>query len=36
VFGRGRIVQRLEGDDVTKERITEQCYNSMSWANSDV
>jgi ribose transport system ATP-binding protein len=36
VFGRGRIVQQLEGDDVTKERITEQCYNSVSWASSDV
>jgi ribose transport system ATP-binding protein len=29
IFGRGRIVQQLSGADVTKERITEQCYNSV-------
>lgn len=34
VFGRGRIVQQLEGADVTKERITEQCYNSMAAASA--
>ncbi len=26
VFGRGRIVSELRGDDVVKDRITEQCY----------
>ena len=26
VFGRGRIVSELSGDDVTRERITERCY----------
>jgi ribose transport system ATP-binding protein len=30
IFARGRIVQQLRGDDVTKERITEQCYNSLA------
>ena len=30
IFGRGRIVQRLVGTQVTKERITEQCYNSQA------
>jgi ribose transport system ATP-binding protein len=29
VLGRGRIVQVLQGDDVTKERIAQQCYNSV-------
>ena len=29
IFGRGRIVQQLSGAEVTKERITEQCYNSV-------
>jgi ribose transport system ATP-binding protein len=28
VFARGRLVQELSGDDVTKERITEQCLKS--------
>jgi ribose transport system ATP-binding protein len=26
VFGRGRVVSELRGDDLTKERITERCY----------
>ena len=26
VFGRGRIISELSGDDVRRERITEQCY----------
>jgi ribose transport system ATP-binding protein len=26
VFGRGRIISELTGDDVVKDRITEQCY----------
>ena len=30
VFSRGRIVHELSGDDVSKEEITERCYNSMS------
>jgi ribose transport system ATP-binding protein len=30
VFGRGEIVQELTGDDLTKERITEQCFNSVA------
>jgi ribose transport system ATP-binding protein len=30
IFGRGKIVQQLTGSDVTKERITEQCYNSVA------
>ncbi len=30
VFARGRIVEQLVGDAVTKERITERCYNSVS------
>ncbi len=30
VFARGRIVEQLVGDAVTKERITELCYNSVS------
>ena len=29
VFGRGEIVQQLTGEDVTKERIAEQCYSSL-------
>ncbi len=29
IFGRGRITQQLNGAEVTKERITEQCYNSV-------
>ena len=34
VFGRGRVVAVLTGDEVTKERITEQCYNSLSLEES--
>jgi ribose transport system ATP-binding protein len=30
VFGRGRIWRELVGDDVTKERIIEQCYAAMA------
>jgi ribose transport system ATP-binding protein len=30
IFARGRIVEQLVGDDVTKERITERCYNSVT------
>ena len=30
VFGRGQVVATLTGSEVTKERITEQCYNSVS------
>jgi ribose transport system ATP-binding protein len=30
IFARGRIVQQLVGAQVTKERITEQCYNSQA------
>ena len=26
VFGRGRVASELTGDQVTKERIAEQCY----------
>jgi ribose transport system ATP-binding protein len=29
VFGRGEIVQQLTDHELTKERITEQCYNSV-------
>lgn len=28
VFGRGRIVKEIVGEAITKERITEQCYNT--------
>jgi hypothetical protein len=34
VFGRGRVVQQLVGDDVTKDRIAEQCYNSIALAQA--
>jgi ribose transport system ATP-binding protein len=30
IFARGKIVQQLVGHQVTKERITEQCYNSQA------
>ena len=37
VFGRGAVVSILSGPaEVTKERITEQCYNSMSIEESVV
>ena len=36
VFGRGAVVSVLSGDEVTKERITEQCYNSVSIEESVV
>ena len=35
VFGRGRIVRELVGAEVTKERITEQCYNSVTLAEAE-
>ena len=28
IFSRGRVVHELSGDDVSKEEITERCYNS--------
>src|SRR5699024_3222822 len=34
IFGRGRVVQELKDDEVTKDRITERCYNSMAWTVS--
>lgn len=36
VFGRGRVVSVLSGTEVTKERITEQSYNSLSIEESVV
>jgi ribose transport system ATP-binding protein len=30
IFARGRIVDELVGDSVTKDRITERCYNSVA------
>jgi ribose transport system ATP-binding protein len=30
VFARGHVARELRGDDVTKERITEQCYASAA------
>jgi ribose transport system ATP-binding protein len=32
VFARGRVVQELSGDEVTKERVTEQCLRSVQLA----
>ena len=34
VFGRGNIVAELVGDAISKERIAEQCYNSVSLENT--
>jgi ribose transport system ATP-binding protein len=34
VIGRGRVVQELRGAEVTKERIAEQVYQSVSWQES--
>jgi ribose transport system ATP-binding protein len=34
VFGRGRVVSELRGDDVTKERIAERVYNSVTLRES--
>jgi len=34
VFGRGRVVRQLTGDEMTKDRIAEQCYNSLSLADA--
>ena len=34
VFGRGRIVRQISGDEVTKDRIAEQVYNSVALAES--
>ena len=36
VFSRGSILSLLSGSEVTKERITEQCYNSLSLDESVV
>ena len=36
VFGRGRIVSELVGDEVTKTRIAEQCYASMGRTADDI
>lgn len=36
VFGHGAVVSILSGTEVTKERITEQCYNSVSIEESVV
>lgn len=33
VLGLGRIVRELTGSEITKERITEQCYHSVELAN---
>jgi ribose transport system ATP-binding protein len=30
VFGRGRVWRELVGEDITKERIIEQCYAAMA------
>jgi ribose transport system ATP-binding protein len=30
IFGRGRIMRELVGKEITKERIAEQCYNSVT------
>ncbi|MCZ8516305.1 sugar ABC transporter ATP-binding protein [Paenibacillus filicis] len=29
IFARGRVIGELTGSDITKDRITEQCYNSL-------
>jgi ribose transport system ATP-binding protein len=34
IFGRGRVVRELVGQEVTKDRLTEQCFNSIALANS--
>jgi len=34
VFGRGRVVRQLTGNEMTKDRIAEQCYNSLSLADA--
>jgi ribose transport system ATP-binding protein len=34
VFARGRVVSELRGDDVTKERIAERVYNSVTLRES--
>lgn len=34
VLGRGRVVSELEGDDVSKDRITEQCFSSSALAEA--
>jgi ribose transport system ATP-binding protein len=36
VFGRGRIWRQLAGDEVTKERIVEQCYAAMAGETAGV
>lgn len=36
VFGRGRIWRELVGDEVTKERIIEQCYEAMAMEAASV
>jgi ribose transport system ATP-binding protein len=30
VFGRGRVVREIAGDEVTKDRVAEQVYNSAA------
>jgi hypothetical protein len=30
IFGRGRVTGELAGHDITKDRIAEQCYNSIT------
>ena len=32
ILGSGRVVQEIIGSDITKERITEQCYHSVTFA----
>ena len=36
IFGKGRIVRELTGGDITKDRLTEQCFNSISLGDSVV
>jgi ribose transport system ATP-binding protein len=35
VIGNGRIVRELTGEDVAKERIAEQVYNSVTLAEAE-
>lgn len=34
IFGRGTVVSELTGSDITKDRITEQCYQSVQFMTS--
>jgi ribose transport system ATP-binding protein len=36
IFGRGRIVQEVTGADITKDRLTERCFNSVALSDSVV